>query len=383
MLIWMVVAFVFILGPVMFFHELGHFWAAKRKGIPVEEFGFGLGPKLVTLFERGGTEYTIRAIPFAAFVRMSGEHESGAKGGLMDASRRSKLTVFIAGPAMNIGATLVLLWIGYLFGPPGFTRVAVAEVNHNSPAEMAGLRADDVILWADEIQIETTNDLAAYTADRLGVPMMLTVDREGQVIDLEVIPRAEGEYDPAVEGPMGILMRVQAGPPAPENPVKATGSAMKDFRGQVEMIISFPSMLIRAAQVSAEKGDTGEMLLPQEDIRNFRPVGIVGILQLMAFTLQTGVTEGYIFYIFQTAALISMALGVTNLLPIPGLDGGHIFFVALDWLSEKILKRRISPEKEMLFHAVGLMFLLLLMVVITWQDIINPLIVFPTPTPTP
>jgi regulator of sigma E protease len=381
MLIWMVVAFVFILGPVMFIHELGHFWAAKRKGIPVEEFGFGLGPKVVTLFERGGTEYTIRAIPFAAFVRLTGEQEAGAKGGLMDAPRRSKLTVFLAGPGMNIGATLVLLWIGYLFGPPGFTQIAVAEVNPNSPAEMAGLKVDDVILRADDVEIETTNDLATYTADHLGIPMVLTIERDGRVEELAVTPRGEGEYNPENEGPIGIVMRVRAGPPAPQNLVKATGSAVKDFGSQVEMIISFPSMLIHAARISAEKGDSGEILLPQEDIRNFRPVGIVGILQLMALTLQTGVTEGYIFYIFQTAAMISMALGMTNLLPIPGLDGGHIFFVALDWLSEKILKRRISPDKEIIFHAVGLMFLLVLMVVITWQDIINPLIEFPTPTP--
>jgi regulator of sigma E protease len=381
MLIWMLVAFVFMLGPVMFLHELGHFWAAKRNGIPVEEFGFGLGPKVLTLFERGGTEYTVRAIPFAAFVRLTGEQEAGIKGGLMDAPRRSKLAVFLAGPGMNIAVTLVLLWIGYLFGPPGFTRVAVAEVDPNSPAEMAGLQPDDIILKADDVEIETTDDLATYTSEHLGIPILLTIERDGSVRELEVTPRTEGEYNPEVEGPMGILMQVRTGPPAPENPFKAVASAVKDFGGQVEMIVSFPKMVIHAARVSAEKGDTGEVLLPQEDIRNFRPVGIIGILQLMGLTLQTGVTEGYIFYIFQTAALISMALGVTNLLPIPGLDGGHLFFITLDWLSEKILNRRISPEKEIIFHAVGLMVLLVLMVLITWQDIINPLIEFPTPTP--
>jgi regulator of sigma E protease len=381
MLIWMLVAFVFILGPVMFLHELGHFWAAKRNGIPVEEFGFGIGPKVLTLFRRGGTEYTIRAVPFAAFVRLAGEQEAGIRGGLMDAPRRSKLAVFLAGPGMNIAATLVLLWIGYLFGPPGFTRVAVAEVDPNSPAEMAGLQPDDIILKADNVEIETTDDLATYTSEHLGVPIVLTIERDGAVKELQVIPRTEGEYDPEVEGPMGILMHVRTGPPAPENPFKAVVSAAKDFGGQVEMIINFPKMVIHAARVSAEKGGTGEVLLPQDDIRNFRPVGIIGILQLMGLTLQTGVTQGYVFYIFQTAALISMALGVTNLLPVPGLDGGHLFFVTLDWLSEKILNRRISPEKEIIFHAVGLMVLLLLMVLITWQDIINPLIEFPTPTP--
>jgi regulator of sigma E protease len=82
--------------------------------------------------------------------------------------------------------------------------------------------------------------------------------------------------------------------------------------------------------------------------------------------------------------LISIALGVTNLLPLPALDGGRILFVVLDWLSEKILRRKINPEKEILVHGIGIMVLLLLMVVITWQDIVNPLIQFsPSSTPTP
>jgi regulator of sigma E protease len=365
----------------MFIHELGHFWAAKRNGIPVEEFGFGMGPKLVSLFERNGTEYTIRAIPFAAFVRLTGEQEAGIGVGLMDAPRRSKLAVFLSGPGMNIAATLVLLWIAYLFGPPGFTRVTVAEVDAGSPAETAGLQPDDVIVEADGVEIETTNALADYTADHLGDPIVLTIERAGRLEQLEVTPRTEGEYDPEVEGPIGILMGVSAGPADPQNLLAAAGSAAKDFGRQVEMILNFPKMLINAARVSAERGDSDEPLLPQEDIRNFRPVGIVGILQLMALTLQTGVTQGYIFYIFQTAAMISMALGLTNLLPIPGLDGGQIFIIGLDWLSEKVLKRGISPEKQIIFNAIGLMVLLLLMVLITWQDIFNPLIEFPTPTP--
>jgi len=140
-------------------------------------------------------------------------------------------------------------------------------------------------------------------------------------------------------------------------------------------------MLVNAIQVSAEKADTGEALAPEEDIRNYRPMGIYGILQVVAFSLKTGITEGYLFFVLQTAAMISMALGTTNLLPIPALDGGRLAFIGLDWISEKLFKHKINPEKEILFHAVGLMVLLLLMVIITWQDIVNPLIQFPTPTP--
>jgi regulator of sigma E protease len=130
-------------------------------------------------------------------------------------------------------------------------------------------------------------------------------------------------------------------------------------------------------------GDSTASVSPDEDLRYFRPVGIYGILQLIAITLKTGVQKGYWIYVFRMAGLISIALGVTNLLPLPALDGGRILFVVLDWLSEKILRRKINPEKEILVHAIGIMVLLLFMVVITWQDIVNPLIQFPPSTPTP
>ncbi len=381
MLIWMIVAFVFILGPLLFLHELGHFWAAKRNGIPVKEFGFGLGPRIFKLFERDGTEYTIRAIPFAAFVLMAGEEEVGIEKGVMDAPRKAKFAAFAAGPAANIIATIVLLWLAYLFGPPAFHQVSIAEVDANSPAEAAGLLVNDLILQANATEIGGAGELAAFTGEHLGQTINLLIERDGQELTTELIPRKEGEYNPDIEGPIGIRMSTLNGPPDPQNVFTAGVSAAKDFWSQIEMIARFPSMVANAARMSAEKADTGEVLAPEEDIRNYRPMGIYGILQLVGFSLKTGVMKGYLFFVFQTAAMISMALGVTKLLPIPALDGGGLAFIALDWFSETVFRRRINPEKEILFHAVGLIVLLLLMVVITWQDIVNPLIEFPTPIP--
>ncbi len=381
---WMLGAFVFILGPLLFLHELGHYWAAKRFGVPVEEFGFGLGPKLVTLFTRNGTEYTIRAIPFAAFVRMAGEEEIGPEEGLMTAPRKTRFGVAAAGPFMNIVAALFLIWVAYLFGPPSFTRVAVSHVGLGTPAETAGLLVGDLILKADDVVIEDFDDLAGYTQKHLGEPVTLLIERDELEKTVLLTPRREGEYDAATEGPMGIGMgMVETGPPSPQGVLKAANSAIKDFAGVIEGYIQFPRMLARAFEAREESIETGIPVSPEEDLRNFRPIGIYGILQLISHTLRTGVSGGYWIFIFRMAGFFSLVLGLSNLLPLPALDGGRMLFVILDWVSETIFRRKINPEKEVFVHAIGLMVLLLLMFVITWQDIFNPIPLLQTVTPTP
>ena len=381
---WMIGAFVFILGPLLFLHELGHYWAAKKLGVPVEEFGFGLGPKLITLFTRGGTEYTIRAIPFAAFVRMAGEEEVGPEGGLMTAPRKTRFGVSAAGPGMNIIVALILLWIAYLFGPPTFTRVAITHVVQGAPADQAGLEVGDLVLQADDVVIESFDDLADHTQDNLGQPITLLIERDERERSVQLTPRGEGEYDPETEGPMGIGMgMVETGPPAPQGILQAGRSAVNDFVGVIDGYINFPRMLARAFEARAESIETGAPVAPEEDLRNFRPIGIYGILQLISVTLETGLMEGYWIYIFRMAGFFSLVLGLSNLLPLPALDGGRILFVILDWVSEKIFRRKINPEKEVLVHAIGLVVLLLLMFVITWQDIFNPIPLLQTATPTP
>jgi regulator of sigma E protease len=384
MFVWMLGAFVFILGPLLFLHELGHYWAAKRLGVPVEEFGFGLGPKLITLFTRNGTEYTIRAIPFAAFVRMAGEEEIGPEEGLMTAPRGTRFGVAAAGPVMNIVASLFLIWGAYLFGPPAYTRVAVTHVVPGAPADTAGLRIGDLVLQADDVVIEDFEDLAGYTQSHLGESVTLLIERDGEEKTVQLIPRREGEYDPDTEGPMGIGMgMVETGPPVPQGVLEAGSSAIKDFAGVIEGYVNFPRMLVRALEAREESIETGIPVSPEEDLRNFRPIGIFGILQLISYPLEIGITGGYWIYIFRMAGFFSLVLGLSNLLPLPALDGGRILFVIIDWISETIFRRKINPEKEIIIHAVGLIVLLLLMFVITWQDIFNPIPLLQTPTPTP
>ncbi|MBN1319188.1 MAG: site-2 protease family protein [Anaerolineales bacterium] len=383
MFVWMIVAFVFILGPVMFLHEFGHFWAAKKSGIPVEEFGFGLGPKIKTFFVHDGTEYTLRAIPFAAYVLLQGE-EKNIDQGLYNAPRKAKFLTFAAGPGLNIAATLVFLWVAYLFGPPAYTRVILNQVDNGSPADSAGLLPGDIVLKAGNVDIIDGTSLQDYTNANLGKEITLLVERENEELEIAVTPRTEGQYDPSIEGPLGVTMSFEDGPPAGQNIFKSGVSAIRDFGDIIKGTLSWPIRIIEILWSRATLGpDNPEVAASNEELRYMRPVGIYGILQLIAISLQTGITQGYWFYVFRTAGLISIALGMTNLLPIPALDGGRLFFIVLDWLAEKLFQHRINPEKEVLIHAVGLMIMLLVMFVITWQDIFNPLIQFPTPTPGP
>lgn len=383
MILWMIVAFVFILGPVMFLHEFGHFWAAKKSGIPVDEFGFGLGPKVKTFFVHDGTEYTLRAIPFAAYVLLRGE-EKNIEQGLYNAPRKAKFLTFAAGPGLNILATLLFLWLAYLFGPPAYTSVVLEQVDKGSPAEAAGLEPGDIVLKAGDVDIVDGSTLQTYTSANLGQEMTLLVERGEKQLKIKVTPRTEGQYDPSVEGPLGVTMSFKDGPPDGQNIFKATVSSVQDFGEIIKGTVSWPVRLVDILWSRATLGaDDPKVAASNEELRYLRPVGIYGILQLIAISLQTGITQGYWFYVFRTAGLISMALGMTNLLPLPALDGGRLFFIALDWLSEKLFRRRINPEKEILIHAVGLMLMILLMFVITYQDIFNPLIQFPTSTPVP
>lgn len=377
MFLWMAVAFLLILGPLIVLHELGHFWAAKRFGIAVEEFGFGLGPKLVTLFRRGGTEYTIRAIPFAAFVRPAGEEDARLEDGLMSAPRKARLSVSAAGPVMNITAALVLMWIAYLFGPPSYTQVSVTNVVPGSPAEASGLQAGDLVLQADEVELNETGELVSYTNSHLGEEIMLLVERDGERIGITVTPRRQGDFNPEIEGPIGIGLAPTAGPPATQGILQALGSAVTDFADVIQQTVAVPGRLARAVRVRVGGGYERPAVPPEDDLSDIRLLGIYSILQIIAVSLQTGILEGYWFFVFHMAGGISMFLGLTNLLPLPALDGGRVAFVVLDWLSEKLFRRKINPEREILVHAVGLVVLLLLMVVITWQDIVNPLIEFP------
>lgn len=350
--LWAIGGFLIVLTPIVLVHELGHFWAARLSNIRVEEFGFGIPPRAAVITKRKGTLFTLNWIPLGGFVRPAGEDDPSIPDGLAAASKRARFFVLVAGAAMNFLMALLIWWIAFVIGPPA---VAVTSVSPDSPAMEAGLQAGDVFLMVDGVKADNSNVIAEPMYSKGGQAVDLVIKRNGEILNLIVTPRAAGEYDAAEEGPLGVGLgfatngdRVQRGVG------EALGESLQSIWDYMTLFVRVPKMLLR-----------GE-ISPSEA----RPVSVVGISQMAGQMVEASANSSNLFPLLNIMAFISVALGLTNLLPIPALDGGRILFV----LIEAVRGRRIEPEKEGMVHVAGMLFMLVLMVLMIVQDIVNPII---------
>ncbi len=349
--LWSVGAFFIVLTPIILIHELGHFVAAKLSNIRVEEFGLGFPPRALKLGEWDGTVFSLNWIPLGGFVRPAGEDDPTVPGGLAGASKRARLFVLSAGAIANFLTAIIVFWIAFMLGTPA---IGVDSVNPDSPAEAAGFQSGDVFYLVEGELADGTSMIVRAMTEGAGEPVQVVVLRDGEEVELAVTPRLPGEYDAAKEGAIGLKLNI-----APEGlhmqrgPVEAATESVSSIFEIVYLTVSVPKMLI-----------TGE-IAPSEA----RPVSVVGISQIAGEAAEASVDNDSLFPILQMIAFISVALGFTNLLPIPALDGGRILFV----LIEGIRGRRIEPEREGMVHVVGMLVLLGLMVLLIVQDIVNPI----------
>jgi regulator of sigma E protease len=349
--LWSIGGFFIVLTPIILVHELGHFFAARLSKIRVEEFGLGFPPRALKLAERNGTLYSLNWIPLGGFVRPAGEDDPTVPGGLAAASKRARLFVLFAGAGANFIMALLVFWIAFMIGVPA---VAVSDVDPNSPALVAGFQSGDVFLEVEGFRADSSGTIAAIMRDKAGQPVEVLVGRGQETTLLSVVPRRPGEYDAAVEGPIGVgLMIAPDGQRITRGPGEALLDSAVSMWDIVRLTVSVPSMLIN--------GD----ISPSEA----RPISVIGISQIAGQAAEASVSNSNLFPILNMIGFISVALGFTNLLPIPALDGGRILFV----LIEAIRGRRIEPEREGMVHIVGMLVLLGLMVLLIVQDIVNPI----------
>jgi regulator of sigma E protease len=347
-----VLAFAILLGFMVLVHELGHFTVAKLAGIRVEEFGIGFPPRLFA-FRRGETEYSLNALPLGGFVRMLGEEDPKQPRSFARAKKRWRVAILLAGSTMNMIAAALFFAVAYMAGWPTVTatEVEIFRVVPGSPAEQAGIQRGDVVLSLAGQPVARTTDLRQITDASLGQTVPLEVRRNGSTVTLQVTPRAQW---PEGEGPIGV--GILDGPakvePVSYGPIEAVGRGVRELGRSILLTLSIPMLAIQG-------------IVPLELLR---PVGPVGLYQATSQATAETTRSGWWFPILYMAATLGAGLGVANLLPIPGLDGGRLVFIVL----ETLRGRRVSPEREGLIHLVGMALLLSLVVVITYFDILFP-----------
>ena len=367
------VIFLLVLSLLVFVHELGHFLTARRFGIHIEEFALGFPPRLLGVVrdrngklrllkgsqslppsELGGprTIYSLNAIPLGGFVRPVGEDNPLIPGGLASAPKRARIAVLMAGSLANLLFAFLIFTAGFMMGwpEPVADRVLVATVASGTPAQAAGLREGDIIVRMDDEVIASTDQASAYIHSHLGQPVVMTLLRHGQETQITITPR---ENWPAGQGPTGIVLGTPYDVVRYSLPQAAVRSA-QELTVYFQMLVQLPGRIF-SGEITAEAA---------------RPIGIVGLNDLTRQAVVTSAAIDQWFPLLQLIGLVSVALAITNLLPLPALDGGRILFV----LIEAIRGRRLDPAREGMVHLVGMVMLLLLMVVITYQDIFNPIV---------
>jgi len=346
------VVVLFILSLLFFAHEFGHFVMAKRAGVRVEEFAFGFPPRIFAI-RRGETEYALNALPFGAYVRLTGEEDPTQERSLASRTPWQRTKVLVAGPAMNALLGIVFFATTFVLGVPTLEPtqdVVIVGVAKDSPAAAAGLRPNDVVLRLDGHPIKTITDLQIRIEERAGQEVTFLIKRDGEILPpIVLVPRVN---PPAGQGPTGIQ-------------IANYRLVVKSFAPWEALVLGiqrtvYVTALTLYVPVLVIKG-----LIPASQAR---PVGVVGIAQMTGLMVAQIPTNGLV-PLLNFIGLISVGLGLVNMLPLPGLDGGRLAFVLLEWLRGG---KRVSPQKEGMIHLVGMAILIALMLIITYYDIVNP-----------
>lgn len=358
--------FALVLSVLVLIHEFGHFFAAKLFGIRVEEFALGLPfTKALGQFRVGETIYSIYPLLFGGFVRLHGE-ESEEKvdttRSFWSRGRRQRMIVIMAGVVMNIVLAYVLFVGFYLaLGIPTKTvnKVTIVEVQAGSPAETAGLKADDRIVSVEGKSVTDGAELSRLMKSWAGTPVNLGVESGKRIYLLDGVVdnnaslrtvTVTGRLNPPEgQGPLGLNLADWPYTQTVRDPVHVLGYAAHSMVTSIGNVVEG----LRQIGVSIGHGKAPEGLSG--------PIGIYSLVdQLRKYN--TG-----FYWVLQLGAVLSVNLGVLNVLPIPALDGGRMFFIWVEW----IRGRRVSVELEQKVNHWGMMILLILIGLISIKDIIN------------
>jgi regulator of sigma E protease len=342
-----IVTFLLVIGGLIIGHEVGHFVAARMFGVAVEEFGLGFPPRIISLFEAGGTKFSLNWIPLGGFVRIAGENDPDVEAGLANSSKAVRSIVLLAGPAANVILAFIAFTFAFRFAAPDLSKVLITGVSNNTPAEQAGILPGDVVLKIDDVEINGFDSMLKAVGERVGNEIGVTIDRGGELQETTLIPRTTFPDD---QGPMGVSI----GNPTKEIPwSEAITIGVDSTIFQFREIILLPAKLLQG-EIEPEAA---------------RISGLKGMYDMLAWAGDIDRSSQRPFVTLNLIGVISAGLAIANLLPIPALDGGRLIFVLIEFL----IGKRISPRYEGLAHTIGFAVLLVILIYVNFLDFVKPI----------
>ncbi len=354
--------FLFVLTVVVFFHELGHFLVARWCGVGVKTFSIGFGPELFGWNDRKGTRWRVALIPLGGYVKFVGDENAASTPDrealqTMSSAERAisfpaqpvaaRAAIVAAGPIANF--ILAIAIFSVVFAVAGRMDIVprVGTVSAGSAAETAGIRQDDLIVSIEGRPIESFMDIMRVVSVRAEMPTAIVVERDGKKIDLSVTPRAFEEKSRFGVQRRGLLGIQASRDPADRvvrqfSPIGAFGAGVAETWFIVERTGSYIAGLVTGRESASQLGGPLRVAQISGEVAE---VGFLALLNL--------------------AALLSVSIGLLNLMPIPMLDGGHLVFYA----AEAARGRPLSERAQDIGFRIGLAIVLALMIVSTWNDI--------------
>ena len=341
LLYWLLAILMF--GVLVMLHELGHFLAARATGVPVAEFAIGFGPKLFSRTgKKNGVIFSLRALPFGGYCRFYADDENGDADNPGAYSRQKiwkRALISVGGPLFNMLVAVLALFL--LFSAVGLwaSTPVVGGLIDGLPAKEAGFEIGDRIVSVNGREVQTSADASQFITDAGESEIQFVLERNGEEIALSLTPRWS-------EADQRLMIGIQYKVVPYRFPIGQSLQYSLETTGEMSgSIVTFLHNLIF-------KGEGVDEL-----------AGPIGTVTVVKEQTQSGGVRSYL----QLAALISVNLGIFNMLPIPGLDGSKLIFL----LVEKIRGKRIPPEKESIVVLIGFGLLLLLMALVMYQDIVR------------
>ena len=380
-----------VLGFLIFIHELGHFATAKWFGIKVTEFGFGFPPRIFGV-RYGDTVYSLNWIPLGGFVRMVGEEDPSHPRSFAGQAIWKRAVVLVSGSVMNLAFPIAVF--ATLFTLPHDTvigTVTITGVSPDSPAQKAGLRPGDTVLEVEGKRVANHIELVQAVMSRLGRPTEFTIRRglivTGLAFSPELAPVEQVTIVPRLRPPEHVVVE-EVTDPATEmslreaqnvNPDAQVGDRIRQGAIGVLVGTANPKVVKRSFpvwdSVPMAAGRAWDVLaLTQAGLSQWARggpdpgiAGPVGIAQVTGEIAEEIPNIGF-SPLFEFVALLSISLGIVNLLPIPALDGGRLLFVVIEWVRRG---KRISPQREGLVHMVGFALLIGFIVAMSYRDVVR------------